>query len=92
MNIYVGNMPYSMTEAEVKDLFGAHGTVNAVRIVMDRETNRPKGFAFVEMNDDEQAKAAMAAINGQEVGGRKLVVNEARPREERPRGGRGGRR
>lgn len=85
MNIYVGNMPYSMTDAEVKELFGAHGTVDAVRIVMDRDSGRPKGFAFVEMSNAEEGKAAIEAINGTEVGGRALVVNEARPREERPR-------
>ncbi len=85
MNIYVGNMPYSMTDAEVKDLFGAHGTVDAVRIVMDRESGRPKGFAFVEMNNADEASAAIEAINGTQVGGRALVVNEARPREDRPR-------
>ncbi len=85
MNIYVGNMPYSMTDAEVKELFGAYGTVDAVRIVMDRDSGRPKGFAFVEMNNAGEAKAAIEAINGSEVGGRALVVNEARPREERPR-------
>ena len=85
MNIYVGNMPYSMTDEEVKELFGAHGTVDAVRIVMDRDSGRPKGFAFVEMNNAAEAKAAIEAINGSEVGGRSLVVNEARPREDRPR-------
>ena len=85
MNIYVGNMPYSMTDAEVKELFGAYGTVDAVRIVMDRDSGRPKGFAFVEMNTADEAKAAIEAINGSEVGGRALVVNEARPREDRPR-------
>jgi len=92
MNIYVGNMPYSMTDAEVKDLFGQYGTVDAVRIVMDRDSGRPKGFAFVEMNNADEAKAAIEAVNGQTVGGRPLVVNEARPREERPprRGGFGG--
>ena len=85
MNIYVGNMPYSMTDAEVKELFGAYGTVDAVRIVMDRDSGRPKGFAFVEMSNAGEAKAAIEAINGSEVGGRALVVNEARPREDRPR-------
>ena len=98
MNIYVGNMPYSMTDAEVKELFGASGTVDAVRIVMDRDSGRPKGFAFVEMSNAGEAKAAIEAINGSEVGGRALVVNEARPREDRPRnnfnrrGGFGGKR
>ncbi len=87
MNIYVGNMPYSMTEAEVKDLFGVHGTVDAVRIVMDRDSGRPKGFAFVEMNNADEANAAIEAINGTQAGGRALVVNEARPREDRPRTG-----
>ena len=85
MNIYVGNMPYSMTDTEVKELFGAYGTVDAVRIVMDRDSGRPKGFAFVEMSNAGEAKAAIEAINGSEVGGRALVVNEARPREDRPR-------
>lgn len=74
-----------MTDAEVKELFGAYGTVDAVRIVMDRDSGRPKGFAFVEMNNAGEAKAAIEAINGSEVGGRALVVNEARPREDRPR-------
>ncbi len=92
MNIYVGNMPYSMTEDEVKELFGKHGTVDAVRIVMDRDSGRPKGFAFVEMGNAEEANAAIEAINGTQAGGRALVVNEARPREDRPRTGGGNRR
>ncbi len=80
-----------MTEDEVKALFGAHGTVDAVRIVMDRDSGRPKGFAFVEMNNTDEANAAIEAINGTQAGGRALVVNEARPREDRPRtGGFGG--
>ncbi len=85
MNIFVGNMPYSMTENELASVFAPYGAVNAVRIILDRETKRPKGFAFVEMKDDAQAKAAIDAVNGTEQGGRTLVVNEARPREERPR-------
>lgn len=90
MNLYVGNMPYSMTEAELKETFSAHGAVASARLVMDRETGRAKGFAFVEMPDENEAKAAIAAINGTKLGGRELVVNEARPREERPRTGGGG--
>lgn len=90
MNIYVGNMPYSMTDAEVKDLFAQYGTVDAVRIVMDRDSGRPKGFAFVEMSNADEAKAAIDAVNGTQAGGRALVVNEARPREERPRRSSGG--
>ena len=93
MNIYVGNLPYSTTNDELKDVFSVYGEVASARIVNDRETGRSKGFGFVEMNNDEQAKAAIEALNGQEIGGRKSVVNEARPREERPRreGGFGGR-
>lgn len=81
-----------MTDVEVKELFGAYGTVDAVRIVMDRDSGRPKGFAFVEMNNADEGNAAIAAINGSQVGGRALVVNEARPREDRPRAPRGDRR
>ncbi len=84
MNIYVGNMPYSMSEEELKETFGAYGAVASARLVMDRETGRPKGFGFVEMNNADEAKAAIAAINGNSFGGRELKVNEARPREERP--------
>ena len=84
MNIYVGNLPYAITPDEVKSVFSAYGEVAAVRLVRDRETGRAKGFGFVEMHDDAQAKAAIEAMNGQEIGGRKVVVNEARPRAERP--------
>ena len=85
MNIYVGNMPYSMTEEDLRNAFGEFGTVDRARPVSDRETGRPKGFGFVEMPNDDEANAAIAALNGQEFSGRKLVVNEARPREDRPR-------
>ena len=85
MNIYVGNLPYSTTPDELREVFAAFGEVAAARIVNDRETGRAKGFGFVEMPEAEQANAAIAALNGSEQGGRKLVVNEARPREDRPR-------
>ena len=85
MNIYVGNMPYAMSADELKAAFAAYGNVTSVRLVTDRETGRAKGFGFVEMNNDEEAKKAIEALNGNDIGGRKAVVNEARPREERPR-------
>ena len=87
--IYVGNLPFSATEDEVRALFGQHGTVNAVNLISDRETGRPRGFGFVEMEEDG-ADAAISALNGTMRGGRSLKVNEARPRESRPRGGGGG--
>ena len=86
MNIYVGNLPYSTTREDLEALFGEFGAVDAARVVMDRETGRSKGFGFVEMADDA-AKAAIEKLNGSEIGGRKAVVNEARPREDRPRTG-----
>ena len=86
MNIYVGNLPYSTTREDLEALFGEFGAVEAARVVMDRETGRSKGFGFVEMAD-EAGKAAIEKLNGSEIGGRKAVVNEARPREERPRTG-----
>ena len=89
MNIYVGNMSYTTTEEELRGLFEEHGQVDAVRVITDRDTGRPKGFAFVEMADDDEARAAMEALNGKDIGGRTLTVNEARPRTER--GGGGGR-
>ena len=85
--IYVGNLPYSATEEEVRDLFSQHGEIISVAMITDRETGRFRGFCFVEMEDDA-ADAAIEALNDQEMGGRSLRVNEARPREER--GGQGG--
>ena len=85
MNIYVGNLPYSTTPDELQELFSAYGEVAAARIVNDRETGRPKGFGLVEMPNDNEANAAIEALNGNDIGGRKAVVNEARPREARPR-------
>lgn len=90
MNIYVGNMSYSTSEEQLRALFEAHGQVDSVRVITDRDTGRPKGFAFVEMSDAAAAKAAMDALNGKEVDGRSLTVNEAKPRTDRPRGGGGG--
>lgn len=90
MNIYVGNMSYSTTEEQLRALFEAHGQVDSVRVITDRDTGRPKGFAFVEMGDAAAAKAAMEALNGKEVDGRALTVNEAKPKTDRPRGGGGG--
>ncbi|MFB3431329.1 MAG: RNA recognition motif domain-containing protein [Phycisphaerales bacterium] len=87
--LYVGNLPFRSTEDELRDLFGQHGEVSSASIVMDRETGRSRGFAFVEMSDDGDAETAINALNGYSLGGRALVVNEARPREERPRGGGG---
>ena len=85
MNIYVGNLPYAVDRDGLKELFAPFGEVLSARIVIDRDTNRSKGFGFVEMPNDEQARQAVESMNGQEVDGRKVVVNEARPREERPR-------
>jgi len=80
--IYVGNLPFSATSNEVSDLFAPYGTVHSVNLINDRETGRPRGFGFVEM-DDDQALAAIEALNGKEVGGRGLRINEARGREDR---------
>ena len=84
--IYVGNLPFSATDDEVNEMFGKHGTVHSVALINDRETGRPRGFGFVEM-DDDAATAAIQALDGQEMGGRNLRVNEA---QDRPRGGGGG--
>lgn len=83
MNIYVGNLPYSTTSDDLREVFAAFGEVSAARIVNDRETGRAKGFGFVEMPNDEEARKAVEALNGNDIGGRKAVVNEARPREPR---------
>ncbi len=89
--LYVGNLSYDMSESELRELFEQHGEVASAALVMDRETGRPRGFGFVEMTDDAQANAAIEALNGQNIGGRDLTVNEARPREPRGGGGGGGR-
>ena len=88
MRIYVGNLPFSATEDELRALFAEHGSVQDVRLISDRETGRPRGFGFVEMTEQTEAEAAIEGLNGKEVDGRELRVNEARPREERRGGGR----
>jgi RNA recognition motif-containing protein len=88
--LYVGNLSYQVDSSELEQLFGAHGQVVSAQIINDRDTGRSKGFGFVEMGTDEEAQAAITALNGQEHNGRALTVNEARPREDRPRGGGGG--
>tara|TARA_Y100000588_G_scaffold1046_1_gene1436 strand:+ start:6553 stop:6828 length:276 start_codon:yes stop_codon:yes gene_type:complete len=86
LRIYVGNLSYQATEQELRDTFEAHGEVEETYIVRDRDTGRSRGFAFVEMPTDDEAKAAIEDLNGKEVGGRTLTVNEARPRQERSPG------
>ena len=89
--LYVGNLSYNVDSSELEQLFSQHGQVVSAQIINDRDTGRSKGFGFVEMGSDEEAQAAIAALNGQEHGGRALTVNEARPREDRGGGGGGGR-
>lgn len=84
MNIYVGNLPYSVTQDDLRDLFGEYGEISRANVIMDRETGRSKGFGFVEMPNDSEAKAAIDGINDKDVQGRNLRVNEAKPREDRP--------
>ena len=89
--LYVGNLSYKTTDSNLEQLFAAHGTVVSAQVIMDRDTGRSKGFGFVEMGDSQSATAAIDALNGHEVDGRQLTVNEARPKEERSGGGgRGG--
>ncbi len=83
MNIYVGNLSYGMSEDELRQAFAAHGEVSSAKILMDRETGRSRGFGFVEMPNQSEAEAAIAQLNGKDVGGRPLRINEARPRERR---------
>src|SRR5688500_20411296 len=85
--LYVGNLSYDVDSSALEQLFTGHGTVTSAQIITDRDTGRSKGFGFVEMSSDAEAQAAIAALNGQEHGGRALTVNEAKPREDRPRGG-----
>lgn len=89
MKLYVGNLSYSTTQDSLESAFSEHGQVDEVAIVMDRETGRPRGFAFVTMTNDQEARTAIEAVNGREIDGRTVTVNEARPKAERS-GGRGG--
>jgi hypothetical protein len=82
--LYVGNLPYSFRDEDLQQAFAAHGTVTSAKVMMERETGRSKGFGFVEMGSDAEAQAAINGMNGQQYGGRGLVVNEARPMEPRP--------
>ena len=90
MKLYVGNLSYSAKEDELRELFGEYGEVSSVAVITDRETGRSKGFGFVEFADDKAGQAAIEALDGKEVGGRALKVNEARPRESGGGGGFGG--
>ena len=89
--LYVGNLAYGVTNADLETMFAPHGTVQSAQVIMDRDTGRSKGFGFVEMANNNEAQTAITALNGQEMDGRQLTVNEARPREERTGGGGGGR-
>ncbi len=86
-NLYVGNLPHSTTESELRNLFEAHGSVEKITLVTDRDTGRSRGFGFVEMANASEADRAIAALNGTALGGRTLTINEARPKAERPKGG-----
>ncbi len=86
-NLYVGNLPHSTTEAELRDLFGAHGAVEKITLVTDRDTGRSRGFGFVEMTNASEADKAISALNGSDLGGRPLTINEAKPKADRPKGG-----
>ncbi len=88
--LYVGNLPFNTQESEVRDMFSEYGSVDDVKIITDRETGRSRGFAFVQMGNDSEADAAMEGLNGKDMNGRALVVNEAREREPRSGGGGGG--
>lgn len=83
--LFVGGLPFATTEDELRDTFAAHGTVASAVVVKDRDTGRSKGFGFVEFENDDEGKAAEKALNGADLGGRSITVNEARPREDRPR-------
>jgi RNA recognition motif-containing protein len=88
--LYVGNLTYEVTNADLEKLFEPYGTLRSAQVIMDRDTGRSKGFGFVEMTTDQEAQAAIAGLSGKEVNGRRLTVNEAKPREDRGGGGRGG--
>ena len=86
-NLYVGNLPHSTTETELRNLFETHGAVEKVTLVTDRDTGRSRGFGFVEMTNAGEAEKAIAALNGSDLGGRTLTINEAKPKSDRPRSG-----
>ena len=88
--LYVGNLSYEINKNDLEQMFAAHGTVTSAQVINDRETQRSKGFGFVEMSSDQEAQAAIAALNGKSIDGRALTVNEARPQEGRSGGGGGG--
>lgn len=88
--LYVGNLPYSVSSSDLQHMFSAHGTVQSAEVISDRMTGRSKGFGFVEMSSEDEAQAAISALNGTDQGGRPLTVNEAKPREGRTGGGMGG--
>jgi RNA recognition motif-containing protein len=88
--LYVGGLPYSVTEQQLNETFGAHGTVASVKIIADKFTGQSRGFGFVEMSSDAEAQAAITALHGTDLGGRTLTVNEAKPQEPRSGGGFGG--
>jgi RNA recognition motif-containing protein len=88
--LYVGNLPYTISDAELSEMFSEHGSVASAQVIIDRATGRSKGFGFVEMGSDAEAQAAIEALNGVQNGGRTLTVNEAKPREGGPGGGGGG--
>jgi len=90
MKLYVGNLSFNTTEDRLRELFEEHGQVSSATLVMDRDTGRPRGFGFVEFNNDDEARAAINALNGKNSDGRDLTVNEAKPRENRGGGGGGG--
>ena len=84
MNIYIGNLPYTATEEQLRQLFGEHGQVDTVSVITDRQTKRPRGFAFVTMNDDTEAQKAIDALDGKDMDGRALKVNQAKEKAPRP--------
>ena len=89
-NIYVGGLPYSVTDEKLREAFAAHGTVESAKVITDKFTDKSRGFGFVEMSTQQEAEKAIETLNGTELDGRTLTVNIAKPREDRPRGGRGG--
>ncbi len=90
IKLFVGSLPYSVTDEELAEIFKEIGTVSSAKVIMDRETGRSRGFGFIEMSTDDEAREAINKLNGKDINGRALVVNEARPQQERPRNSFGG--